>query len=156
MDIGIKLSKINSMKIVYILRFIFIGLLFLDFIAHCYVNISINKFFIDSTNLIIILLIVSLLIEKSLFSVILFLYAVVVCLLNFSPMFMSEKAVEKIYYNMFLGLELSSYIRINISNKYWLVNPIMNLSFYLAGYIVFLEIPFRQYKKHLFPFNRKS
>lgn len=144
------------MKIIYILRFIFIGLLFLDFIAHCYVNISINKFFIDFTNLIIILLIVSLLIEKHLFSVILLLYALAVCVLNFSPMFMSEKTVEKIYYDMFLGLELSSYIRINVINKYWLVNPIMNLSFYLAGYIVLLEIPFRLYKKKLFPFNKKD
>lgn len=144
------------MKIIYILRFIFIGLLFLDFITHCYINISIDKFFIDFTNLVIILLIFSLLMEKNVFSLILFLYASTICVLNFSPMFMSEKTVEKIYYEVFVGLELSSYIRINVINKYWIVNPIMNLSFYLAGYIILLELPFRQYKKKFFPFNKNK
>lgn len=71
-------------------------------------------------------------------------------------MFMSEKMAEKIYYDIFLGLELSSFIRSNIINKYWIVNPIMSLSFYLAGYIVFLEIPYRLYKRKLFLFNKKS
>ena len=144
------------MKIFKFIRYLFIILLFLQFIAHSYVNISIDKFFIDITNIITIILIISLLIEKSIFSVILLLYAVAICILNFSPMFMSEKMAEKIYYDIFLGLELSSYIRINVVNKYWIVNPIMNLSFYLAGYIIFLEIPFRLYKRKLFPFNKKS
>jgi len=144
------------MKIFKFIRYLFIILLFLQFITHSYVNISIDKFFIDITNIIAIILIISLLIEKSIFSVILLLYAVAIGILNFSPMFMSEKMAEKIYYDIFLGLELSSYIRINIVNKYWIVNPIMNLSFYLAGYIIFLEIPFRLYKRKLFPFNKKS
>ncbi|PWW30924.1 hypothetical protein [Chryseobacterium sp. AG844] len=144
------------MKIFKFIRYLFIILLFLQFIAHSYVNISIDKFFIDITNIIAIILIISLLIEKSIFSVILLLYAVAICILNFSPMFMSEKMAEKIYYDIFLGLELSSYIRNNIVNKYWIVNPIMNLSFYFAGYIIFLEIPFRLYKRKLFPFNKKS
>lgn len=144
------------MRIFKFIRYLFIILLFLQFIAHSYVNISIDKFFIDITNVIAIILIISLLIEKNIFSVILLLYAVLIYILNFSPMFMSEKMVEKIYYDIFLGLELSSYIRINVVNKYWIVNPIMNLSFYLAGYIIFLEIPFRLYKRKLFPFNKKS
>ena len=144
------------MKIFKFIRYLFIILLFLQFIAHSNVNISIDKFFIDITNIIAIILIISLLIEKNFFSVILLLYAIAICILNFSPMFMSEKMSEKIYYDIFLGLELSSYIRVNVINEYWIVNPIMNLSFYLAGYIIFLEIPFRLYKRKLFSFNKKS
>lgn len=66
---------------------------------------------------------------------------------------MTERTVEKIYYEIFFGTNLSSYIRNNLVNTYWIVNPIQNLSFYLAGYIILLEIPYRQYKKKLFPFK---
>jgi len=154
LDIGIKQSKFYSMKIIRILRFIFIILLFLELITHSYININIGRFFIDYISLIIILLIISLSINKLIFSFILILYIILICLFTFSPMFISDNNLEKIYYSIFLGRELSSYIRLNIINIYWIVNPIMNLSFYLAGYIIFLEIPFRIYKRKIFPFSK--
>ncbi len=154
LDIGIKQSKFYSMKIIRILRFIFIILLFLELIIHSYININIGRFLIDYISLIIILLIISLSIDKLIFSCILILYIILICLFIFSPMFISDDNLEKIYYSIFLGRELSSYIRLNIINIYWIVNPIMNLSFYLAGYIIFLEIPFRVYKRKIFPFSK--
>lgn len=142
------------MKILFFFRYLFICLLFLQFISKSYINVSIDKFFIDFANLLSIILIVSLIIEKRVFSVILLLYALAIIILNFSPVFMSEKIAEKIYYDFFLGLELSSFIRLNITNTYWIVNPIMNLSFYLAGYIILLELPYRLYKAKKYPFNK--
>jgi len=137
-----------------IVKFIFIILLFLELVVHCYVNSDIGKNFIDYTWILTVLLIISLLIEKHLFSIILLVYALIIVVLNFSPMFMLEKNVEKIYHIVFLGPQLSSYIRNNITNLYWIVNPIMNLSFFLAGFIILLEIPYRQYKKKFIPFNK--
>ncbi len=138
-----------------IVKFIFIVLLFLELVVHCYVNIDIGKNFVDYTWILTVLLIVSLLIERHLFSVILLVYAFIIVILNFSPMFMLEKNVEKIYHIVFLGPQLSSYIRNNITNLYWIVNPIMNLSFFLAGFIILLEIPYRQYKKSLFHLTKQ-
>jgi hypothetical protein len=131
------------MKILKYIKYLFVVLLFLEFITHSYINFTIGKPFIDVVNLVIILLIISLIIEKRFFTIILILYAVSICILNFSPVFLSEKIVEKLYYNLFFGRDLSSFVRNNIINFYWLVNPIMNLSFYLSGYILILEAPFR-------------
>lgn len=49
------------------LRFTFIGLLFLELITHSYINLDIGKFFIDYKSIIIILLIISLSVEKMFF-----------------------------------------------------------------------------------------
>lgn len=133
------------MKIIIFFRLLFTGLLFLELIIHTYININIGKLFIDVNSLIIILLIISLLIERTFFSLILLIYSFSIIILNFSHTLISEKALEKIYYEIFLGTELSSYIRNNIKNKFWLVNPIMNLSFYIAGYIMIIEIPYRYF-----------
>lgn len=142
------------MIIIKFFKLLFVGLLFLELVMHFYININISKFVIDAKSLIIILLIISLIIEKPFFSVILLVYSFSTIILNFSPSLISGKAVEKIYYEIFLGTELSSYIRNNIKNIVWLLNVITNLSFYLSGYIIFLEIPFRQYKNNSFPFNK--
>ncbi|MBW3523072.1 hypothetical protein [Chryseobacterium sp. NKUCC03_KSP] len=153
LDIGIK--QINKfMIIIKSFKLLFVGLLFLELVMHLCININISKFFIDPKSLIIILLIISLLIEKTFFSIILLLYSFSIIILNFSPLLISGKTVEKIYYEIFLGTELSSYVRNNVTNKFWLLSIITNLSFYLSGYIIFLEIPYRQYKNNRFPFNK--
>lgn len=135
------------MKILKFFKLVFIGLLILELIIHLFIIIDIGKFFLDTKSLIITLLIISFLIEKHFFSVLLLLYSFCVIILSFSPMFISEKTVEKIYYELFLGGELSSYIRNNTMHNFWLVNILINFSYYLSGYIILFEIPSRFYKR---------
>lgn len=143
------------MKILFSFRYLFVLLLFLDLVAHSNVNLSIGESFFDFKSLITIVLIIGLLLKNRVSAIVLLMYALVIFFFKFSPAFMPEKEVEKIYYNIFLGLELSSYVRMNILNVYWLVNPLMNLSFYLAGYIMLHEIFNQLYKAKYFPFDKK-
>ncbi|SEH27491.1 hypothetical protein SAMN05421593_0330 [Chryseobacterium culicis] len=146
------MNNFNFTMIVKVLRVIFIGIITLNIISHNYILISIQKSIFDIQNILSLLLILSFIFVNRATTVFLIFY----CFNILSMIFFPKLFSENIYYTFFLGQNLSSYIRLNITNTYWIVNLIMNLSFYLVGYIIFLEIPFRLYKRKLFPFNKKS
>lgn len=145
-------NNVNFTVIVKILRVIFITILTLNIISHSRILISIQKNILDIQNILSLFLILSFIFINRLTTIFLIFY----CINILSMILLPKLFSENIYYTFFLGQNLSSYIRLNITNTYWIVNSIMNLSFYLAGYIIFLEIPYRLYKRKLFPFNKKS
>jgi len=144
------MNNINFIMIVKVLRVIFIGITTLNTISHTYILISIQKSIFDIQNILSLLLILSFIFVNKATTIFLVFY----CFSILSMMFFPKLFSENIYYSFFLGQNLSSYIRLNITNSYWIVNSIMNLSFYLAGYIIFFEIPFLLYKIKLFPLNK--
>lgn len=146
------MNNVNFTMIVKLLRVIFIGVIILNIISHTYILISIQKSIFDIQNILSLLLILSFIFVNRTTTIFLVFY----CFNILSMIFFPKLFSENIYYSFFLGQNLSSYIRLNITNSYWIVNPIMNFSFYLAGYIIFLEIPFRLFKRKLFPLNKKS
>lgn len=73
--------------------------------------------------------------------IVLLLYSAIVLYLLVFP-------TEYLYYKIYLGLDLSSFIRLNVVNIHILVNFIMNLSLYFSVYLLLFEIPYRMIKKH--------
>lgn len=127
-------------------------MLILNMISHSCTLIYIEKSILDVQNILSLCLILSFIFINSATTIFLIFHCINILLMTFFPKLFSESA----YFSVFIGLDLSSFVRMNFTNTYWIVNPIMNLSFYLAGYIIFLEIPYRLYKRKLFPFNKKS
>lgn len=74
-------------------------------------------------------------------NIVLLLYSAIVLYLLVFP-------TEYLYYKIYLGLDLSSFIRLNVVNIHILVNFIMNLSLYFSVYLLLFEIPYRMIKKH--------
>lgn len=130
-------------NIIKTIRILFIGILILCLLLNVYNIIFLQKSILDSQNVLIILLIFSLILERKIFSICLFVYSLIILLQAFFPNSFSES----IYYKIFLGLDLSSYVRQNVANFYLLVNFIMNLSLFLSIYILLFEIPYRFYFK---------
>lgn len=74
-------------------------------------------------------------------NIVLLLYSAIVLYLLVFP-------TEYLYYKIYLGLDLSSFIRLNVVNIHILVNFIMNLSLYFSVYLLLFEIPYGMIKKH--------
>lgn len=74
-------------------------------------------------------------------NIVLLLYSAIVLYLLVFP-------TEYLYYKIYLGLDLSSFIRLNVVNIHILVNFIMNLSLYFSVYLLLFEIPYRMIKKY--------
>lgn len=74
-------------------------------------------------------------------NIVLLLYSAIVLYLLVFP-------TEYLCYKIYLGLDLSSFIRLNVVNIHILVNFIMNLSLYFSVYLLLFEIPYRMIKKH--------
>lgn len=134
-----------SKNIIKTIRIIFVGILILCLLFNVYNIVFLQKNILDIQNILIIVLIFSLLLEKKIFSTFLFIYSLIILLQIFFPSSFSES----IYYKIFLGLDLSSYVRLNVANFYLLVNFIMNLSLFLSIYILLFEIPYRFYFKNI-------
>lgn len=134
-------------NIIKVIKIIFVVVLILCLLLNGYNMISLQKNILEFQNILIILLIFSLLSEKKIFSLFLLGYSLMILLWMCFPNSFSDN----IYYKIFLGLDLSSFIRINIINFYLLVTFLMNFSLFLSIYILVFEIPFRFYFK-----NKKS
>lgn len=132
-------------NIIKTIRIVFVGILILCLLLNVYNIIFLQKNILDIQNVLIIVLIFSLILEKKIFSLFLFFYSLIILLQTFFFNFFSEN----IYYKIFLGLDLSSYVRLNVSNFYLLVNFIMNLSLFLSIYILLFEMPYRFYFKNI-------
>jgi len=136
------MNKINFNIIIKSLRIVFIFLLSLDMISHTCTLINIQKNIFDIQNVLSLCLILSFIFINKLTTIfLLFYFANILSMIFFHKLFS-----ENIYHTFFLGINLSSFIRLNITKVYWVVTPIMNLSYYLAGYIILMEIPYRLYK----------
>lgn len=142
----------NFTLIVKVLRMVFILIFFLNIISHSQVLITLQKNILDIQNILSLCLILSFIFVNRVTTFFLIFHCINIFSMTFFPKLFSESA----YFSVFIGLDLSSFVRMNITNTYWIVNPIMNLSFYLVGYIIFLEIPYRLYKRNFFTFNKKS
>ncbi|HCN48621.1 MAG TPA: hypothetical protein DIT10_05935 [Chryseobacterium sp.] len=131
-------------KIIKAIRALFIGILVFCLLLNGYNMIFLQKSIFDFQNILIIMLILSLLSEKKIFSLFLLMYSLLILLGIFFP----DSFSESIYYKIFLGLDLSSFVRLNIINDHLLVSFLMNFSLFLSIYILFFEIPFRFYFKY--------
>lgn len=144
-------------KIRFGLILVLISTLIISIIVHTCTLIYIEQNVFDGGNLISLILIISLVLNYRITTYFLILFSIIVLSFEFAPQILNFKTLEKIYYDISIGSSASSYLRVNIIHKNSITRFLRDifggLHLLLTFYIIVIEVPYRQYKKKLFPSN---
>ncbi|SEF55808.1 hypothetical protein SAMN05421847_0312 [Halpernia humi] len=120
-----------------VLKIFFVLVFTLNIIVHANTLLDVNKNIFDIEIITSVILIISLIMSNKITSLILFLFILI--------LFYHILIVDGIYSGggIFIGNNLSSYIRLNITHNLIVNQFISHFSLVVCFFIIFLELPFR-------------